>query len=268
MTAPRPHATVRLGGLALIVAAVLFVGIFSYLAAAFDYPDVLDGQAADVLPALLATGPVGRGVWALYALVPLLLLPGGVAAALAFRQAADGLGRLAQSFALLGALAMVLGLARWPTVHWALATAYVGATPETQGVLAAVFDGLNLYLGNFVGEFVGEVGLYGFFAATALAAWRDARFPRWIGPAGLAVAAVGAVALFRNVTDVVDPASEVANLLIPVWLVVLGGALTRWGARPATAPTHAGETRSGPARPETDASAPATPHMSGFVPWG
>ena len=110
---------------------------------------------------------------------------------------------------------MVLGLARWPTVHWTIATAYVQAAPEQQGVLSAVFDGLNLYLGNFVGEFVGEIGLYGFFAATALAAWRDGRFPRWVGPAGLAVAAVGAVALFRNVTDGGDPASDVANVLTP-----------------------------------------------------
>ena len=42
------------GGWSLISAAMLFMVVFGYLAKAFNYPDVLDGQAADVLPKLLA----------------------------------------------------------------------------------------------------------------------------------------------------------------------------------------------------------------------
>ena len=33
-----------------------FIAVFSYLAARFKYPEVLDGQAADVLPALVGLG--------------------------------------------------------------------------------------------------------------------------------------------------------------------------------------------------------------------
>ena len=62
---------IRIGGFALIFAAIAFMGVFSYLAAEFNYPEVLDGRAADVLPALLATGHAGRAVWAIYALLPL-----------------------------------------------------------------------------------------------------------------------------------------------------------------------------------------------------
>ena len=54
---------IRFGGLALIAGALAFLGVFSYLAVAFNYPDVLDGPAATVLPALLATGTTGRVVW-------------------------------------------------------------------------------------------------------------------------------------------------------------------------------------------------------------
>ncbi|MBK8002565.1 MAG: hypothetical protein IPK12_01190 [Gemmatimonadetes bacterium] len=64
-----------MGGLALVLAAVLFIAVFSYLAATFHYPDVLDGPADQVLPNLLALGPTGRAVWALYGLIPLLLIP-------------------------------------------------------------------------------------------------------------------------------------------------------------------------------------------------
>ena len=65
----------RAGGWSLIVAALGFIGVFGYLAARFDYPDVLDGGAADVLPRLLALGATGRAVWAVYAFIPLLLIP-------------------------------------------------------------------------------------------------------------------------------------------------------------------------------------------------
>ena len=52
--------TILCGGLALVGGAVGFLAVFAYLAASFDYPDVLDGRAEDVLPALLATGDAGR----------------------------------------------------------------------------------------------------------------------------------------------------------------------------------------------------------------
>jgi len=42
--------SVTVGGWSLIIAAVLFMAVFGYLAKAFNYPAVLDGQAAEVLP--------------------------------------------------------------------------------------------------------------------------------------------------------------------------------------------------------------------------
>lgn len=38
------------GGLSLVVGAHAFVAVFSYLAATFDYPAILEGGAAEVLP--------------------------------------------------------------------------------------------------------------------------------------------------------------------------------------------------------------------------
>ena len=59
------RGTILAGGMALIGGALAFLGVFSYLAARFHYPEVLDGNAQDVLPALLATGAMGRAAWAL-----------------------------------------------------------------------------------------------------------------------------------------------------------------------------------------------------------
>ena len=54
------RGTILAGGIALVGGALAFLGVFWYLAARFHYPEVLDGSAQDVLPALLATGPAGR----------------------------------------------------------------------------------------------------------------------------------------------------------------------------------------------------------------
>src|SRR5438445_514997 len=56
----KPITTVRVGGVALIFGAVAFMAVFSFLAARFDYPTILDGPASTGLPRLLATGTSGR----------------------------------------------------------------------------------------------------------------------------------------------------------------------------------------------------------------
>ena len=52
---------------------------------------------------------------------------------------------------------MCLGLMRWPSIHWALAEAYAHSGVKAKSSLAAVVVGLNLYLGNFIGEFLADV---------------------------------------------------------------------------------------------------------------
>src|SRR4051812_48166455 len=111
------RGTIFAGGIALIGGALAFLGVFSYLAARFHYPEVLDGRAQDVLPALLATGDAGRAAWALYSVLPLVFIPAGIAAFEALRVRAAGPMRGGVLFALLAAFSMVLGLMRWPSVH-------------------------------------------------------------------------------------------------------------------------------------------------------
>lgn len=221
----------RVGGWSLIAAAVGFVAVFSYLAARFDYPAVLDGAAADVLPRLLALGDSGRAVWAVYAFLPLLLIPAGVGAYAALRDAAPSAMRAALAFSVLAAMSMLLGLARWPSVHWELARAYQAAAPEARPALDAVFAGLNVYLGNYIGEFLGELSLNAFFILSGVAMRRGGRAR--VGAAGVVVGAVGLIAAARNLTPSVALVAEVNNHVLPVWLVVLGVMLLRGGAAPS-----------------------------------
>ena len=222
------RTTIRFGGFCLTAGAVAFMGVFAYLAARFNYPDVLDGQAATVLPSLLATGSQGRLAWALYALLPLIWLPAGVAAYEALAPVRRGPMRLAVLFAVVAAIAMMLGLMRWPSVHWHLALAFAQAAPPEQAVLAAVFDGLNTYLGNYIGEFLGEVSFSVFFLLTSLVWLQAPRVGKWIGWVGVGTAVLGLAGAFRNVTGAVAQIAEVNNYLLPAFMIILGVALIRW----------------------------------------
>jgi uncharacterized protein DUF4386 len=222
---------IRWGGLALIVGALAFLAVFSYLAASFNYPDVLDGPAATVLPNLLATGTPGRLVWTIYAFLPLIWLPAGVASFEAFSAERRGAMRLAMFCTIVASIAMMLGLMRWPSIHWHLAQAYVQAAPPEQAVIAATFDGLNTYLGNFIGEFLGELAVSTFFLLTSLCWLRLLPRRRWMAWVGVGTGVAGLIGMFRNVTSVLAPVAALNNYLLPLFMILLGAALIRWPSR-------------------------------------
>jgi hypothetical protein len=224
--------TILAGGIALVAGAVAFLGVFSYLAARFQYPEVLDGRAQDVLPALLATGTAGRAAWALYSVLPLVFIPAGVGAFHALRGRAEGPLRAGMQFAFLAALSMMLGLMRWPSVHWELARAWGTAAEGDRVVLAAVFDGLNRYLGNYIGEFLGELSFSMYFVLSGVGLLRHDRAPRWLGWWGLATGALGLVGMWRNITPAVDVVAAANNYLLPAWMIGFGVWLVIASRRP------------------------------------
>jgi hypothetical protein len=136
--------TIRVGGIFLISGALAFIGVFAYLAAQFNYPQVLDGSAAEVLPSLLATGTTGRAVWAIYGFLPLIWIPAGVGAFHALRGVREGSMRVAMLFAVVSAISMMLGLLRWPSIHWTLAQVYAAGTEADRTAIGATFAGLNI----------------------------------------------------------------------------------------------------------------------------
>lgn len=226
-------ATIKVGGWAAVVGAVAFTAVFTYLAINFDYPDVLDGAAQTVLPNLRSGGSTMRAVWALYAFLPLLFIPAGVGSFYALKEKAAGLMHIGLMFAILSALATMLGLMRWPSIHGALAAGYAQAAAEQRVVIVAFFDGLNFYLGTYIGEFLGELSFGLWFLISALVMLQDGRFPKWIGWFGIVTTGLGFIQMFRNLTDVVDPVNEIYNYLFPLWLLIFGAAMLRCGTKEA-----------------------------------
>jgi hypothetical protein len=145
----------------------------------------------------------------------------------ALRERAGGPMRVGALFALLAAVCMMLGLMRWPSVHWELALAWGTAGNSERLVLAAVFDGLNRYLGNFVGEFLGELSFSVFFVLSGVGLLRCQRAPGWLGWWGMTTGALGLVGMWRNVTPAVDAIAAVNNYLLPAWMIGFGIWLIR-----------------------------------------
>ncbi len=227
--------TIFAGGIALVGGALAFLAVFTYLAACFNYPDVLDGSAEDVLPALLDTGSTGRAVWSLYSVLPLVFIPAGVSAFLALRRVAAGPMRIGILFAFLASVCMMLGLMRWPSMHWELARAWVASSGGDRPALAAIFDGLNRYLGNFIGEFLGELSFSLFFTLAGIALLRRQATPRWFGWWGIVTGVLGLIGMWRNVTGAVDLVAELNNYLLPAWMIGFGIWLMRASRRRAHA---------------------------------
>jgi hypothetical protein len=220
---------IAFGGLSFVVGAMAFVAVFGYLAANFDYPAILEGSAAEVLPRLRGGGSVMRATWALYAFLPLLLVPGAVAVYLAC-PSSRGRMTLALVAAALGAMAMCLGLMRWPSIHWALADAYVQSDADARASLGAMFLGLNLYLGNYIGEFLGELCLGMFFLLAGFSLADEGRFPKWLGWIGAVFAVLFLVGALRNAMPAVQPVADINNALLPLWMILLGASLM-WYSR-------------------------------------
>ena len=135
---------------------------------------------------------------------------------------------LALQFALVAAVSMMLGLMRWPSMHWHLAQLQATATPDQQQIIATIFDGLNTYLGNYIGEFLGELSVSLFFLFSSWALLRSRRPPRWIGLVGVVTAVLGGIGMFRNISDSVAPVAAVNNYLLPLWMIVFGVVLLRY----------------------------------------
>ncbi len=230
--------SVRVGGWALILGALAFMAVFALLAARFDYPAVLDGPASTVLPKLLATGTTGRAIWAFYALLPLVWIPAGVGAYCALRHSHPGATLLALQATLVAALSMMLGLMRWPSIHWRLAEHYAAAEAGERRTLEAVFDGLNSYLGNYIGEFLGEISFSAFFLLSGWALWRSRLVPRWVAAVGLLTGVAGLIGALRNLTPAVAGVADVNNYLLPIWMIGLGIVLLR--VRPDASTTAGG----------------------------
>lgn len=207
----------------LISAAVGANAAFAGLAMLFDYPDVLDKPAAEVLDSFNANQPAVPLLFLLLAAAAALLAP--IALGLARRSPDPRAGRLFVLLGIAAASVQVIGLLRWPLVMPFI------TDPGT-------FAALSTVLGTIIGETLGYLLTAAFTIAVV----------RALPSFGPGVSRLGITAAILIATGILTPlhipGTDLANfagyLLWSAWLIALACTLHRTMVRRA-APSDAGE---------------------------
>jgi len=214
--------TPRITGSLLILAAVLATLAFAALGSIFNYPDVLDEPAADVLASFRAHEGEVSTWFSVLALSAALLGPIAVGVG---RLSAARPMRIAVAVGIAAAVVQVVGLLRWPLLVPGFA-----ADGDTDAFRLA-----GDVLGTAIGETLGYA-LTAAWTALVIAALGRHFAGRWfavLGGVSAALVAVGVVSPLG--LPVIDDANFIGYLLWSLWLVVFGAILLVRARRAATA---------------------------------
>jgi hypothetical protein len=205
----------------LILAAVLANVAFTALGSIFNYPDVLDEPAGDVLASFRAHEGAVSAWFTVLALSAALMAP-----------IAIGVGRLSSArpmriavwVGIAAATVQVIGLMRWPI----LVPGY--ASSDNRDAFSTASD----ILGTAIGETIGYA-LTALWTALVIAALGRSfgRWFAWLG--GLAAALVFVGVLSPLDLPAVDTANFFGYVLWSIWLIAFGIVLLVRERQPAAA---------------------------------
>ena len=205
----------------LITAAVLANVGFTALGSIFNYPDVLDEPAGQVL----ASFHDHQGAVSTWFTV--LALSAGLLAPIAI-----GVGRLSSTRAMhiatrvgiAAAAVQVIGLMRWPILVPGYAADSVNGSAGVAAGARDSFTTASDILGTAIGETLGYLLTATWTVLVIVALSR--RFGRWFGALGFVSAALVAVGVLSPLNlPVVDQANFIGYVLWSVWLISFGVAM-------------------------------------------
>jgi hypothetical protein len=208
----------RITAVLMIAAAVLANVAFVALGSVFDYPDVLDEPAAQVLASFRAHEGEVSAWFTILALSAALLAPIALGVA---RLSTDRLMRIAIPVGIGAAVVQVIGLLRWPILVPGFADDGDADAFRTAGDV----------LGTAIGETLGYA-LTAAWTGLVVVALGRAFAGRWFVWLGLAAAALVAVGVISPLNlPGVDEANFAGYILWSVWLIAFGAILLVRGRR-------------------------------------
>jgi hypothetical protein len=219
-----PAMNLKLTAALLILAAVLANVGFTALGSIFNYPDVLDEPAGDVLGSFREHQSAVSTWFAVLALAAALLAP-----------IAIGVGRLSRTRAMrvavwvgiAAAAVQVIGLLRWPVLVPGYASDAAGGDAAVAAGARHSFTTASDILGTAVGETLGYLLTAAWTALVIIALTR--RFAgRWFNVLGLASAGLVGVGVLSPLDlPVVDTANFFGYILWSVWLIAFAVLILR-----------------------------------------
>jgi len=217
----------------LILAAVLANVAFTALGSIFDYPDVLDEPAGQILSAFRADEGAISAWFVVLAFSAALLAPVAIGVG---RLSADRRMRIAVRVGIAAAVVQVVGLLRWPL----LVPGYASDAASADGGVAAsardAFQTAHDVLGVAIGETVGYLltGTWTILVLVALGRRYAGRWFQLLGGAGAVLILVGVLGPLD--LPGVDGANFVGYVLWSVWLIVFAVVILVHERRGAAVP--------------------------------
>jgi hypothetical protein len=224
----------RLTATLLILAAVLANVAFTALGSIFNYPDVLDEPAGDVL-ASFSEHQTAVGAWfTVLALSAALLAPIAIGVG---RLSARRAMRFAVPVGIAAAVVQVVGLLRWPILVPGYASDAASGSPGVAADARDAFSTASDILGTAIGETLGYL-LTAVWTMLVIAALGRRFAGRWFAALGAVSAGFVLVGVLSPLNlPVVDPANFIGYVLWSIWLIAFGVVIVvrgRRGARSAT----------------------------------
>ena len=224
------------GWISIAQGLLIFVPMI-VLGAAINWPESLSDPADIALPRLIENEGAVRFGYIAYLIYSILF---AVTMALLVRYVKGSVvkvvGAVIIGFAMLSALARVIGISRWLVPAPALAEAYVVAPDETARVaISVVFDSLNNF-GGTIGEVLGVSIFAGLsIGLLSIVALKSRTFPAWLAIFGL----VSALAVLATTIELAgeDASSLIffGTTLVQLWFLAVGAWLLFRGRKRFTA---------------------------------
>jgi hypothetical protein len=209
-----PASRRRLAAVLMVVAVVLANVAFVGLGSVFNYPDILQEPAEEILTQFRADEAAIITLFALLALSAALLAP---IALLLGRLANNELGRWSIRVGIAAAIVQVIGLMRWPLI-----VPFLADRDDTDA-----FETIHTVLGEVIGETFGYL-LTATWTVLIIYALAQRLAGRWFSYLGLAAAALIALGVLVPL-DV--PGTDFANFLgyiiWSVWLLIFAVLIWR-----------------------------------------
>lgn len=198
----------------MVLAVVLANAAFIGLGSVFDYPDILQESAEEILVKFRADEGAIVALFIVLALSAALLAP---IAILLGRLAANDHGRLSIGVGIAAAVVQVIGLLRWPLIVPSLAD-----SNDTDA-----FDTVHTALGTVVGETFGYL-LTAAWTVLIISALGKRLAGRWFSSLGYTAAVLIALGVLVPL-DVpgTDFANFVGYILWSVWMLVFAALIVR-----------------------------------------
>ena len=221
---------VRRIGIALIAFAIAFNLPYVWLAARFDYPDILRRPPGVVLAAFAEGGASLILAWAAFALAALLLAPIAIGVAKVTRRSAHQSSAVA-ALGIAAGVTQAIGLSRWVYSVPGLAAGWAAAAddPAMRASLETTFTALHQFAGVGIGEAIGQSLTAFWLIGVAIGQRRHPRFAGALAGVGLIGGVILLLGLVEGLATVIpfDPgvfglAGVVGFLVLTVWMIWTG----------------------------------------------